>query len=200
MRCRAGRGRAPGRPACTPGPPRGRAPTAGPRVRLVFAGDPLPAEAVVSLPRLRGPYLPGLPHDGDGFIPVDAHGYVGNELDVYAAGDATTCPIKQGGIAAQLADAAAEAIEALRRAATLSGRSPSASVGSDPTRCRSTSCPSASTASPSASSRVTQVCPSTSSRPAWAGTFSVPKATRRPSGEKVGIPAVAVPGIARACS
>ena len=34
------------------------------------------------------------------------------ELDVYAAGDATTCPIKQGGIAAQQADAAAEAIAA----------------------------------------------------------------------------------------
>jgi sulfide:quinone oxidoreductase len=80
-------------------------------LRIVH-GDPLPAEAVVSLPRLRGPYLPGLPHDGDGFIPVDAHGYVGDELDVYAAGDATTCPIKQGGVAAQLADAAAEAIAA----------------------------------------------------------------------------------------
>ena len=31
---------------------------------------------------------------------------------MYAAGDATTCAIKQGGVAAQQADAAAEAIAA----------------------------------------------------------------------------------------
>ncbi len=70
------------------------------------------ADRVVSLPRLRGPSLPGVPHDHDGFIPVDLHQYVGDELDVYAAGDATTCPIKQGGVAAQQADAAAESIAA----------------------------------------------------------------------------------------
>ena len=34
------------------------------------------------------------------------------EQDVYAAGDATTSPIKQGGVATQQADAAAEAIAA----------------------------------------------------------------------------------------
>ena len=47
-----------------------------------------------------------------GFIPTDLHGLVEGELDVYAAGDATTCPIKQGGVATQQADAAAEAIAA----------------------------------------------------------------------------------------
>jgi sulfide:quinone oxidoreductase len=72
----------------------------------------LAAERVVSLPRLRGPEVPGLPHDADGFIPVDLHGLVQGESDVYAAGDATTSPIKQGGMAAQQADAAAEAIAA----------------------------------------------------------------------------------------
>jgi sulfide:quinone oxidoreductase len=72
----------------------------------------LPAERVVSLPRLRGPELPGLPRDAEGFIPVDLHGLVQEEIDVYAAGDATTSPIKQGGVAAQQADAAAEAIAA----------------------------------------------------------------------------------------
>jgi sulfide:quinone oxidoreductase len=72
----------------------------------------LSTERVVSLPRLLGPSLAGLPADPDGFIPVDDDGLVHGEPDVYAAGDATTCPIKQGGIAAQLADAAAEAIAA----------------------------------------------------------------------------------------
>ena len=70
------------------------------------------AERVVSLPRLVGPRLAGLPSDRDGFVPVDAHGLVAGEQDIYAAGDATTSPIKQGGIATQQADAAAEAIAA----------------------------------------------------------------------------------------
>jgi sulfide:quinone oxidoreductase len=70
------------------------------------------AERVISLPRLLGPEIPGLPHEAQGFIPVDLHGLVQGELDIYAAGDATSCPIKQGGIAAQQADAAAEAIAA----------------------------------------------------------------------------------------
>ena len=70
------------------------------------------AERVVSLPRLRGPGLKGLPRDAQGFIPVDLHAQVQGESDIYAAGDATTCPIKQGGVATQQADAAAESIAA----------------------------------------------------------------------------------------
>ena len=70
----------------------------------------LAAERVVSLPSLLGPQLEGLPADPDGFIPVDLHGLVQGEEDVYAAGDATNSPIKQGGVASQQADAAAEAI------------------------------------------------------------------------------------------
>jgi sulfide:quinone oxidoreductase len=81
------------------------------RLRVV-PGPPLPADRVVSLPRLRGLFLSGLPHDADGFIPTDLHGLVEGEADVYAAGDGTTAPIKQGGIATQQADAAAEAIAA----------------------------------------------------------------------------------------
>jgi sulfide:quinone oxidoreductase len=80
-------------------------------LRFVPSGG-VAAERVVSLPRLLGPEVPGLPHDAQGFIPVDLHGLVDGELDVYAAGDATTCPIKQGGVATQQADAAAEAIAA----------------------------------------------------------------------------------------
>ena len=70
------------------------------------------ADRVVSLPRLVGPRLAGLASDADGFIPVDLNGLVSGELDVYAAGDATNSAIKQGGIAAQQADAAAAAIAA----------------------------------------------------------------------------------------
>ena len=86
------------------------------RLALV-PGEPLPAERVVSLPRLVGPRLSGLPSDGDGFIPVDLHGLVRGEADVYAAGDATDGAIKQGGIAAQQADAAAASIAARAGAA-----------------------------------------------------------------------------------
>jgi sulfide:quinone oxidoreductase len=75
-------------------------------------GGSIAAERVVSLPRLEGPHLAGLPADAEGFIPVDLHGRVDGEQDVYAAGDATTSPIKQGGVATQQADAAAEAIAA----------------------------------------------------------------------------------------
>jgi sulfide:quinone oxidoreductase len=79
--------------------------------------DSLTAERVVSLPSLVGPKLEGLPADPDGFIPVDLHGLVHGEQDVYAAGDATNSPIKQGGVATQQADAAAEAIAARAGAA-----------------------------------------------------------------------------------
>ena len=67
-------------------------------------------DRVVALPRLRGPRLDGLPQTLDGFIPIDAHGRVRGLDDVYAAGDITNFPVKQGGIATQLADAAAETI------------------------------------------------------------------------------------------
>lgn len=75
-------------------------------------GEKLAADRVVSLPSLIGPQLGGLPVDPHGFIPVDLHGLVQGERDVYAAGDATNSPIKQGGVATQQADAAAEAIAA----------------------------------------------------------------------------------------
>ena len=72
----------------------------------------IPRDRVVALPRLRGPRLDGLPQTLDGFLLVDAHGRVPGLEDVYAAGDITSFPVKQGGIATQLADAAAQAIAA----------------------------------------------------------------------------------------
>src|SRR6476469_5084373 len=53
---------------------------------------------VAGLPQLVGPALPGLPHDAAGFVPTDAHGRVPGTAAVYAAGDCTQFPLKQGGI------------------------------------------------------------------------------------------------------
>jgi sulfide:quinone oxidoreductase len=80
-------------------------------LRLVPEGM-VEADVVVALPRLRGPRIDGLPQTLDGFVPVDSHGRVQGLEDVYAAGDVTTFPLKQGGIAAQQAEAAAETIAA----------------------------------------------------------------------------------------
>jgi sulfide:quinone oxidoreductase len=76
------------------------------------SGERLEVDRVVTLPILDGPAIDGLPHDAGGFLPVDAHGCVIGAPAVYAAGDATDFEIKQGGIACQQADAAAEAIAA----------------------------------------------------------------------------------------
>jgi len=70
------------------------------------------ADAVVTLPMLRGLEIPGLPADEQGFLPVDAHGLVHGLTDVYAAGDAVSFPVKHGSLAAGQADAVAEAIAA----------------------------------------------------------------------------------------
>jgi sulfide:quinone oxidoreductase len=78
---------------------------------LSVSGDVIvDAQRVVTLPRLRTPRVLGLPHDVDGFLTVDEHGQVRGVPGVYAAGDGTSFPIKQGGIAAQQAAAVARAI------------------------------------------------------------------------------------------
>jgi sulfide:quinone oxidoreductase len=81
-------------------------------VELHPGGERLHVDRVVTLPTLTGPKLDGLPHDGAGFLPVDSHGRVEGTAGVYAAGDVTDFGIKQGGIACQQADVAAEAIAA----------------------------------------------------------------------------------------
>ncbi len=73
-------------------------------------GQRLSVDRIVTEPRLVGPRLRGIPCDRDGFIQTDAHGRLAGLDDVFAAGDATAFPIKQGGLAAQQADAVAEAI------------------------------------------------------------------------------------------
>jgi sulfide:quinone oxidoreductase len=74
------------------------------------SGEWLERMRVVALPRLKGPDLDGLPQDRDGFIPVDQHGRVRDTEHVFAAGDATTWPVKQGGLATQQADVIAAVI------------------------------------------------------------------------------------------
>ena len=78
----------------------------------IVPGEPIEADAVVSLPRLEGRHVEGLPYDAEGFIPVDDHARIAGLSNAYAVGDVTNFPVKQGGIATQQADAAAEAIAA----------------------------------------------------------------------------------------
>jgi sulfide:quinone oxidoreductase len=80
---------------------------------VVVPGRAIRTERLVSLPVPEGRRIPGLPDDGRGFVRADQFGRVEGREDVYAAGDMTTFPLKQGGIAAQQADAAAESIAAL---------------------------------------------------------------------------------------
>jgi sulfide:quinone oxidoreductase len=87
-----------------------------PRTGLVVVhpgGRTVTADRVVAFPQLVGHEISGLPSDGGGFIPVDEYGRVRGVDRVWAAGDGTDYPVKQGGVAAQLADTAAHAIAAL---------------------------------------------------------------------------------------
>jgi sulfide:quinone oxidoreductase len=85
-------------------------------------GDLVAADRIVALPRLEAPAIAGVPRAADGFIPTDLHGEVEGLQGVFAAGDATWYPVKQGGIAAQQADAVAAAVAA-RAGAPVAARS-----------------------------------------------------------------------------
>ena len=70
----------------------------------------VPADRVLALARLRGVRIDGVPVDSDGLVRTDMFGRVDDLPDVYAAGDITAFPIKQGGIATQQADSVASTI------------------------------------------------------------------------------------------
>jgi sulfide:quinone oxidoreductase len=72
-------------------------------------------QRIVSMPRVAGPAIRGLPGGGaHGFLPIDKHCAVrGTGGRVFAAGDAANYPIKHGGLGSQMADAAAAAIAVL---------------------------------------------------------------------------------------
>jgi sulfide:quinone oxidoreductase len=76
----------------------------------VVPGASLAFDEVVSLPRLEGSAVRGILHDPDGFVRIDDRCRVLEHDRLYAAGDVTSFPVKQGGIAAQQADIAVESI------------------------------------------------------------------------------------------
>lgn len=79
--------------------------------RLELEGDEsLAVDAAVALPALTVPEIPGLPQRANGFLGTDVAMKVDGMESVWAAGDATHFPVKQGGIASQQADVAARAI------------------------------------------------------------------------------------------
>jgi len=90
-------------------------------VQVVDAGEvqiqpgdrSLRADRIIALPELFGPAVRGLPAGAHGFIPVDRHCKVRGVEGIWAAGDAIDFDVKHGGLAAQQADAAAEAVAAL---------------------------------------------------------------------------------------
>jgi sulfide:quinone oxidoreductase len=67
-------------------------------------------QRIVALPVLTGMTPPGLPADERGFAPIDPHCRVPGLENVYAAGDGTQFPLKQGGVATQQADVIAATI------------------------------------------------------------------------------------------
>jgi sulfide:quinone oxidoreductase len=75
-------------------------------------GELVAADHVVTLAEIVARPVAGLPVDRAGFVPVDLHGRVAGEGAVYAAGEVTSYPLRQGGVATQQADAVAEAIAA----------------------------------------------------------------------------------------
>jgi sulfide:quinone oxidoreductase len=75
------------------------------------------ADRIVALPELDGPGVTGLPCDERGFISIDEYCRVRDTPGVWAAGDGTTFPIKQGGLATQQADAIVELVAAAAGAA-----------------------------------------------------------------------------------
>jgi sulfide:quinone oxidoreductase len=115
---------------------------------VLVNGKSVACDRVIALPSLEVEAIPGVPQGPHGFIDTDTEMRVGGLDRVFAAGDATWFPIKQGGIAAQQADAAATAIAAeidpgiarqpfrpVLRAAMLTGRDPQylrAPVGAGP--------------------------------------------------------------------
>ena len=82
------------------------------RITMMPGGRRITVARVVALPRIEGLAIKGLPADDNGFVPTDDHGRVIGAEHVYAAGDGTNFPVKQGGLATQQADAAARHIAA----------------------------------------------------------------------------------------
>lgn len=90
-----------------------RAGVAGPDGVRLSDGRVIAADRVLAAPRLGALPIEGLPTGDDGFLDTDLRMEVKGAPRVFAAGDATWFPVKQGGLAAQQADVAAAAIAKL---------------------------------------------------------------------------------------
>ncbi len=74
-------------------------------------GMQVEAERIVTLPKITGRAIQGIPAGARWFVPIDERCVVSSrDGRVFAAGDATDFPVKQGGIGAQQADTAAAGI------------------------------------------------------------------------------------------
>ena len=69
----------------------------------IDGNDAIACDHAVGLPRLVVDEIPGLPQNRHGFLATDVQMQV--MTDVWAAGDATTFPVKQGGLASRSAPA-----------------------------------------------------------------------------------------------
>ncbi|MGH2946467.1 MAG: FAD-dependent oxidoreductase [Solirubrobacteraceae bacterium] len=76
------------------------------RVEVGPGSPAIEADRVVALPVPASRPIAGLPSDDDGFLAVDRFGRLMDAAGVYAAGDGTSHPLKQGGLATQQADVA----------------------------------------------------------------------------------------------
>jgi sulfide:quinone oxidoreductase len=78
---------------------------------VAFAGTELRVDRVVTLPRISGRGIKGIAAGTRWFVPIDERCVVpSTDGRVFAAGDVTEFPVKQGGIGAQQADTAAAGI------------------------------------------------------------------------------------------
>jgi sulfide:quinone oxidoreductase len=90
--------------------------------RMQVSDGELTADRIVTLPRVVGPAVPGLPAGSGWFTPIDDYCRVPNtDGRVFAAGDATDSAVKHGGLGAQQADTAAQGIAHLAGAAPRPG-------------------------------------------------------------------------------
>jgi sulfide:quinone oxidoreductase len=72
--------------------------------------ETIEVDRVIALAAIEAIPVKGLPADPAGYLQVDSQCRVGGLDHVYAAGDGTNFPLKQGGLACQQADVAAENI------------------------------------------------------------------------------------------
>jgi sulfide:quinone oxidoreductase len=73
-------------------------------------GPGLEVDRVLAMAAVDGPRMAGLPRDANGFLPVDEFGRVRGVPGIWAAGEVTSFPVRQAGLAAQQARAVAASI------------------------------------------------------------------------------------------